>query len=115
MKETKLYVGLNDSVTLKQLFEKEQYVSVLKHVCASYHVPFSFSIIQGGYYHESGELSEENTLLITLLDINDEVVDEIAKDLCVFFKQESVLVSYGHAETKLIKELPVKIKKKQEK
>ena len=73
MKETKIYVGLNDSVSLTQMFDSEKYVSILKHVCANYHVPFSFSIVQGGYYHESGELTQENTLLITLIDVDDKV------------------------------------------
>lgn len=104
MKETKIYVGLNDSVSLTQLFDSEKYVSILKHVCANYHVPFSFSIVQGGYYHESGELTQENTLLITLIDVDDKIVDEIAKDLCVFFHQESVMITYEHAKVRFIKE-----------
>ena len=104
MKETKIYVGLNDSVTLRQLFDDEKYVSVLKHVCTGYHVPFSFSMIQGGYYHENGEFSEENTLLITFIDVEDEITDEIAKDLCTFFRQESVMVTYGRAEVKMVRE-----------
>lgn len=104
MKETKIYVGLNDSVTLTQLFTNDEYISVLKHICSGYHVPFSFSLIQGGYYHESGELTQENTLSITFIDIDDKITDEIAKDLCVFFHQESVMVTYCPAETKFIKE-----------
>lgn len=104
MKETKIYVGLNDAVTLKQLFANEEYTSVLKHICAGYRVPFSFSIIEGGYYHENGALTEENTLLITFIDLEDGVVDEIAKDLCAFFRQESVLVTTGEVTTRSIKE-----------
>ena len=104
MKEVKLYVGLNDRVTLTQLFEDEKYIRVLKYVCSNYHVPFSFNLIQGGYYHESGELSQEHTLLLTLMDVDDKTVEEIAKDLCVFFDQESVLITYGTAKTRMIKE-----------
>jgi len=53
--ETKLYVGLNDSVTMTQEFDTEKYVSILKNVCRSYHVSFSFSVQQGGYVHEDGQ------------------------------------------------------------
>ena len=104
MKETKIYVGLNDSLTLTQLFDNDKYIGVMKNVCSSYHVPFSFSVVQGGYYHESGKLTHENTLLITFLDVEDDVIDEIAKDLCVFFHQESVMITYGQIRTKLVKE-----------
>ena len=45
MYETKIYVGLNDSETMTQHFSTEKYVSILKNVCYSYHVAFSFSII----------------------------------------------------------------------
>ena len=104
MKESKIYVGLNDSVTLTQLFSNEKYISVLKYVCSNYHVPFSFSLIEGGYYHEDGRFTQENTLLITIIDVDDKVIEEIAKDLCVFFHQESVMITYEHAKVKFIKE-----------
>ena len=45
MTETKVYVGLNDAFTLEQRYETEKYTSLLKKVCFSYHVPFSFSVI----------------------------------------------------------------------
>ena len=104
MNETKIYVGLNDSVTLTQLFNDEKYISTLRHVCSHYHVPFSFSMVQGGYYHESGQFTQENTLLITLIDVDEKIVEEIAKDLCVFFHQESVMITFDQVRTKIIKE-----------
>ena len=55
MTETKIYVGLNDSETLKQEHETEKYVGILKNVCRSYGVAFSFALQQGGYFHESGD------------------------------------------------------------
>ena len=104
MKETKIYVGLNDSVTLTQLFEDEKYISILKRVCSYYHVPFSFSMQRGGYYNSSGEFTQENTLVITMIDVAKKVVNEIAKDLCVFFNQESVMITYGLIMKKFVKE-----------
>ena len=55
MTETKIYIGLNDSVEKKQLFETERYVKVLRGVCSSYKTPFSFTMAEGGYIHENGE------------------------------------------------------------
>ena len=91
--ETKIYVGLNDSETMQQKYETERYVSILKKVCCSYHVPFSFSLAQGGYIHEDGRYTEEATLVISLIDVDRKLINEIAKDLCVFFNQESVLIT----------------------
>ena len=67
MKETKIYVGLNDAVTKKQLFDTEKYIKILKGVCFAYHTPFSFDVIEGGYIHENGDYTKETTLELTLI------------------------------------------------
>ena len=92
MTETKIYVGLNDSVEKKQLLETEKYVSVLRNVCYGYNTPFSFGVEEGGYI---GEYTRETTLVLTLIDADKTIVNEIAKDLCTFFHQESVLITEG--------------------
>ena len=104
MTETKIYVGLNDSETMVQTHKTEKYVDVLKHVCLSYHVAFSFSVAQGGYVHEDGRFTQETTLLLSLIDTDEETVNEIAKDLCVFFHQESVLITQGTVRAYFVKE-----------
>ena len=95
MVETKIFVGLNDSVEKKQLRETEKYISVLRNVCYAYNTPFSFDVEEGGYIHESGEYTKETTLVLTLIDTDKTLVNEIAKDLCLFFHQESVLITEG--------------------
>ena len=95
MTETKIYVGLNDSVSLTQKHETEKYISILKNVCISYNVCFSFSLAQGGYIFEDGRYTQEETLVISLIDTDPAIINEIAKDLCVFFNQESVLITEG--------------------
>lgn len=104
MTETKIYVGLNDSVTKEQVFETEKYIDVLKNVCFSYGTPFSFALEQGGYIHENGEYTKENTLVLTLIGADKKVVEEIGKDLCAFFHQESVMITEGEIRTYFIKE-----------
>jgi hypothetical protein len=104
MTETKIYVGLNDSVTRKQVFETKKYIDVLKNVCYSYGTPFSFALEQGGYIHENGEYTRENTLVLTLIGADKKVVEEIGKDLCAFFHQESVMITEGEIRTYFIKE-----------
>lgn len=91
-KQTVIYVGLNDSTTHVQRFETSKYLTVLKNVCKNYHVAFAVNRIDGGYVHEDGTYVEENTLVLTLLNVPDETIELIATDLCIFFHQESVMV-----------------------
>ena len=104
MIETRIFVGLNDSVTKEQTFSTDKYVSLLKKVCYAYHVPFSFFTVEGGYFHESGAYTQENTLVLSLIDVSDDLVNEIAKDLCVFFHQESVMIAQNSVKTYFINE-----------
>ena len=54
--------------------------------------PF-FHLTTGGYVHDDGRYTEENTLQLMLLNAEESTVTEIAKDLCTFFHQESVMVT----------------------
>ena len=104
MTETKIYIGLNDLTTNTQLFASEKYIKVLRNVCYSYKVPFSFSVQEGGYIYESGEYAQEKSLVLTLIDAEKTVVDDIAKDLCVFFHQESVLITEAPIQVRFVRE-----------
>ena len=65
---------------------------------ADYEVAFSFHVINGGYIHHDGSYTDENTLELTLLNVTEEKVMEIARDLCAFFRQESVMVVYNNID-----------------
>lgn len=104
MIETKIYVGLNDSVTKTQIFETEKYINILRNVCFAYHTPFSFDVEEGGYIHENGEYTRETSLILSLIDADRKTVNEIAKDLCVFFHQESVMITEDRIRTYFISE-----------
>ena len=93
MTETRIYIGLNDAQKKEQIYETELYMNVLKYVCHNYHVDFSVDIEHGGYFHDDGEYTEETSFVLLLIDVDQNVVSEIAKDLCTFFHQESVLVT----------------------
>ena len=104
MNETRIYVGLNDSETLTQKFDTEKYIGIMKNICRSYRVAFSFSVQQGGYFHEDGRYTQENTLVISLIDADSTIVSEIAKDLCAFFHQESVMITESPVKVCFINE-----------
>ena len=104
MNKTEIYVGLNDQDTKEQKFDTGKYINILKNVCLSYGVPFSFAVIEGGYIHESGEYTQEKTLVLSLIGVERELIEEIARDLCAFFHQESVLITSGEVESYFISE-----------
>jgi hypothetical protein len=104
MTETKIYVGLNDSLTNQQEHNTEIYVNVMKYVCQSHHVSFSFVITEGGYVHENGNYTQEQTLILSLFDVDKNIAEAIAKDLCAFFHQETVMVTESMVHVSLIKD-----------
>ncbi len=104
MIESKIYIGLNDLTTNTQLFENEKYIRVLRNVCYSYKVPFSFGVQEGGYIYENGEYALETSLVLTLIDVKKDVVNDIAKDLCAFFHQESVMVTENEIQVHFVSE-----------
>ena len=73
-------------------------------MCRSYRTAFSVNKVVGGYFHDDGTFVEENTLVLTLIDVSKETVNEIAKDICVFFNQESVMITDSVSEVFFIKE-----------
>lgn len=104
MTQTTIYIGLNDAQTGVQKFDTEKYVSILKKVCHNFKVAFSVHKIEGGYFHENGMYVEETTLSLLLINTPEETVMEIAKDLCAFFNQESVMVTTSPCSVVFVKE-----------
>ena len=104
LEETKIYIGLNDSEEKEQKLETERYISILKKICQAYSVPFSFNVVEGGYLHDNGEYTEEKSIVLTFIDVKQETVDEIAKEACVLFHQESVLVTVDQIQARSVRE-----------
>lgn len=65
---------------------------------------FSVQVINGGYFHEDGSFTAENTFMLRLMNVSDETVTELAKDLCAFFNQESVMISSSANSVFFVKE-----------
>lgn len=97
-----IYIGLNDSVTRQQMHSTEIFQKIVCSVCKGYHVGFSVSELHGGYFHDDGTFVSENSLCLTLIGAADDMVDEIAKDICAFFHQESVLVTKVNEDCRFV-------------
>ena len=69
MVKSEIYIGLHDSTTKTQLFENEKYIRVLRNVCHSYKVPFSFGIQEGDTFMKTGNMPEKQVLCLLLLTL----------------------------------------------
>ena len=97
-------VGFNDGDTKEQRFSEETYERIITNICRGYQISYSVGKLTGGYVHDDGTFVKENSAQIILIGATEEQVNEIAKDLCVFFNQESVLVIKSAATAKLVYE-----------
>lgn len=85
-------VGFNDGDEKIQKYSEETYEKIITNVCKGYKVCYSISKMSGGFIHEDGTFVKENSACIMLIGVTDEQVEEIAKDLCAFFNQASVMI-----------------------
>ena len=102
--QTTIYIGLNDAETGVQKFGSDKYISILKNICKNYRIGFSVQEINGGYFYEDGRYTDENALMLRLIDVPEQIVTELAKDICVFFNQESVMVTTSPTSVIFIQE-----------
>lgn len=94
-----IMIGLNDKDTYEQKFSTDTLVNIIRIVCKNYSVAFSLSRNEGGYIHENGHYTQENSLTLSLIGATQENVDEIAADICALFHQESVIISKEKVES----------------
>lgn len=87
-----IYVGHNDQEAKVQIHPSESFSNIVKNVCRGYKVAFSVGAVNGGYFHEDGTYVEEESDMLMLIGITYEEACEIAKDLCAFLNQESVML-----------------------
>lgn len=97
-------VGLNDKDAKTQLIQTERVLRLVKNCCKGYSMAFSSYLQDGGYIHDNGDFVLEKSVCIVFIDPAENVIDEIARDLCAFMKQESVIVTVEDVMTCYISE-----------
>lgn len=86
-------VGTKDSETRTQKFTTEFIEKIICNVCRGYRLDYSISPVRGGYFHGDGGFVSEDSFCVTLIGAEENDVYEIAKDICAFLHQETVIVS----------------------
>ncbi len=99
-----IYIGHNDQDEKVQVHSADQFRKIVKNVCRGYKVAFSVGFINGGYFHEDGTYVEEDSDVLTLLGVTEDEAREIAKDLCAFLNQESVMLVKDMVEYDFVSE-----------
>lgn len=95
-------VGFNDGDEKIQKYSEETYEKIITNVCKGYRIAYSINKMVGGYIYDDGTFVKENSACIVLVGATDEQAEEIAKDLCAFFNQESVMIVKSSADVKFI-------------
>ncbi|MDR1320728.1 MAG: DUF3574 domain-containing protein [Gracilibacteraceae bacterium] len=87
-----LYIGTNDKDTYEQIIPTETARSIVNAICAKYIGGYTVHDAKGGWFNDAGVLTEENTLVYTLIDVEESDVAAIADDVLAALNQSSVLV-----------------------
>lgn len=97
-------VGFLDKDEKKQKAQTEQLLRLVSNCCKSYSMAFSSYLQDGGYFYDNGEYILEKSVCIVFIDPDENMVEEIAKDLCAFMNQESVMITVEDVECYFISE-----------
>jgi hypothetical protein len=92
-KKTILYLGLNDQQTQKQKIRTKKAFKIINNLLLNTYLLEGATIqtSKGIYKHKNGKIVIENTIIIILLDLEDEKINAIIKDLKNMFNQECIL------------------------
>lgn len=92
-------LGMNDSITYEPKAGIEQAIRIVNNCLKAYEVAFSSNVVSGGYIHENGKYILEQSVQIIIIDPpSEDIINEVSKDLCVFFNQECIFVTCDNVE-----------------
>lgn len=86
-----------------QSHNTEKFENVLYTICKNYNLSFSIQHMLGGFFHEDGRFVKENSIQITFIGGDKNTIDEVSKDICAFFHQESVMVVHDFVDCYYVK------------
>ena len=92
MKKYEIYVGLNDKDTGKEKLTSDDFARILSEICANRKIGFTMSTQFGGYAHNQGYVVE-NSLKVTLLNIEEEQVEEIGRILKERINTDTIMIT----------------------
>ena len=87
-----LYLGLNDKDTKLQKIDTVEAYKMVENILLNNEIT-GYTIYQarGVFKHEDGHITQENTLIIEMIFVEEELVDDILQILKTVFNQEMIL------------------------
>ncbi|MCD7981355.1 MAG: DUF3574 domain-containing protein [Clostridiales bacterium] len=94
-----IYIGTNDKDTYTQLISLDEAKDMVNAICARYVEGYTVTEAEGGWVDETGTLTEEQTLVYSFTDVQEEdlisIMDEVLKEL----NQNSILVEISDVQS----------------
>ena len=87
-----LYVGLNDRDDKVQHISTDKALAFVSEVCAKRVGGATISLCVGVYTHENGDVVQEQTIKIELVNVDEDNILYLLKTFKHAFNQESIMV-----------------------
>lgn len=87
-----MYVGTNDKDTYEPVMPFEEARDLANSICAKYTSGFTQIDAKGGWLDESGELTQEDTLIYCFFDATEDQMKNIMNELIEQLHQSSILI-----------------------
>lgn len=87
-----LYIGTNDKDTYTQEISLEEARDMVNEICVKYVDGYTMQEANGGWVDETGTLTQEDTLVYRLMDVDEDQVISIMNEVLVALNQNSILV-----------------------
>lgn len=86
-----LYIGTNDKDTYTQLISTEKAMEIVNEICVRHVGGYTVSTAHGGWMDEAGVMTNEETLVYTFLDAEEEQIIRIMDEVRLALNQNSIL------------------------
>lgn len=97
-----LYIGLNDKDTKQQEIDTLTAFKIVLNTVKAYYTGGTIKECKGFYTHESGEITIESTLEISILFAEDAKTRALIQDLKNLLNQESIALQVESITSQLI-------------
>lgn len=87
-----LYIGTNDKDTYTQLIPLEEAKETVNQICSKYVDGYTVQEASGGWVDETGTLTQEETLIYSFVDAEEEDLVAIMDEVLVALNQNSIMV-----------------------
>ena len=94
-----LYIGLSDQDTHVQSIPTAEAIEIVGEISARYVPGYTAMTGYGGWYNDAGEFIQEESLIFTYLNAEEEQILKIKDEAMAALNQGSILMEYQEVES----------------